>query len=261
MNVLITGSNGYVGSSLVYGLQDIHNVTLLNRQILDLSDSKEVNRYFSDKYFDVVLHCASKGGSRLSTDTSDVLDNNLSMYYNLLRNEDKFGKFINFGSGAEVSAKDTYYGLSKSVINSSILGRDSFYTVRIFAVFDENELDTRFIKTNIKKYLNKEPLTIFSNRMMDFFYMEDLVRLVHHYITEDKLPKEFDCSYKSAPTLLDLAQIINKLDTHIEDVSCDLRPQDDYCGTYRELPVEFLGLEEGILRTYTKLKKSHYNNI
>ena len=260
-SVLITGAKGYIGSSLEAGLKDKFEVTTLDRDILELSDSNAVQNYFEDKYFDVVLHCAAVGGSRLKKDTPKVLDNNLSAYYNLVNNCNSFGKFINFGSGAEFIARDTYYGLSKHVINSSILGRSLFYNVRIFAVFDENEVDTRFIKTNIKKYLNKEPLTIFSNKMMDFFYMEDLVRLVQYYITEDKLPKEFDCSYRSAPTLLDLAQIINQLDAHIVNVSCEAQQQEDYCGTYRELPVDFLGLEEGIARTYAKLKKRHYNNI
>lgn len=259
MNLLVTGANGYVGSSLVSGLKNTHNVTALNRQTLDLSDSETVNKYFSDKYFDVVLHCASTGGSRLKTDSSEVLDNNLSMYYNLLSNQDKFGKFINFGSGAELTDKESYYGLSKRIINSSILGRDNFYTVRIFAVFDENELESRFLKTNIRKYINKEPMNIFSNKIMDFFYMGDLIRLIQYYITHDDMPKEFECSYEDHPSLVSLADIINTLHYYKVAISCKSQGSAHYYGSYQELPVDFVGVQEGILRTYKSLKNQHYN--
>jgi hypothetical protein len=71
------------------------------------------------------------------------------MYYNLLENKEHFGKLINIGSGAEVLSLDTPYGLSKNIIYNSILNTDNFYNLRVFAVFDNNELDRRFIKTAI----------------------------------------------------------------------------------------------------------------
>ena len=44
------------------------------------------------------------------------------------------------------------------MIRQSILEKENFYNLRIFAVFDENEWDTRFIKTNIRHYINKKPI-------------------------------------------------------------------------------------------------------
>ena len=56
-----------------------------------------------------------------------------------------------------------------------IQNKDNFYNVRIFAVFDENELESKFVKTNIRHYINKENIEIIQNKYMDFFYMEDLI--------------------------------------------------------------------------------------
>jgi nucleoside-diphosphate-sugar epimerase len=151
MNILITGGNGYIAKNLYEGLKDKHNITRISRDDFDLTDRVLTDKFFEEKYFDVVIHTAISGGSRLRKDTEDVLDENLIMYYNLLANESKFKKFISIGSGAEIFSQEEPYGLSKHVINYSMKNKPNFHNVRIFAVFDENELETRFIKTNIKK--------------------------------------------------------------------------------------------------------------
>ena len=172
MKVLITGGNGYIAKSLYNAFKNQYDITSITRQDFDLTDSFNTLKYFSDKYFDVVIHCAISGGSRLKLDTWKDMDNNLKMYYNLLNCKDKFGKLIHFGSGAETNASESPYGLSKKVIAKSILEQDNFYNIKIFGVFDENELDTRFIKGNIKRYINKEPILIHQDKFMDFFYMK-----------------------------------------------------------------------------------------
>ena len=90
MRILITGTNGYVGKSLYVALKDKCNVTAITRNELNLLNGLAVDEFFKDKTFDVVLHCAVKGGSRLQQDDWSILDTNLSMYYNLHSNKDKF---------------------------------------------------------------------------------------------------------------------------------------------------------------------------
>ena len=107
---------------------------------------------FEGKQFDVVIHTAVVGGSRLKKEDSSILDQNLKMHYNLLDQQDKYTKFIYFGSGAEVHP-NTPYGLSKFIINQSTKDKPNFHNLRIYGVFDENEWETRFIKTNIKNTL------------------------------------------------------------------------------------------------------------
>jgi hypothetical protein len=59
---------------------------------------------------------------------------------------------------------------------------DGFFNLKLFGVFDENELNTRFIKSNLLRYINRENMVIHKNKFMDFFYIEDLVKVVKHYI-------------------------------------------------------------------------------
>jgi len=257
MKILSTGGNGYIAKSIYNSLKDKYNITYITRQDFDLTNSSDTLEYFSDKYFDVVIHCAVSGGNRLKQETWSDMDNNLKMYYNLLSCREKFGVLIHFGSGAEINAPESPYGLSKKVIANSILEQKNFYNIRIFGVFDENELDTRFIKGNIKRYINKEPIIIHQDKWMDFFYMKDLISLVDYYINNDDVPKQIDCSYTGLYKLSEVADIINglgehKVDIHIENKGMAL----SYYGV-ANVKLDFIGLEEGIKEVYNKLKNEY----
>jgi GDP-L-fucose synthase len=254
MSILITGGNGYVAKSLYNALKDKYNITSITRQDFDLTDSVETLKYFSDKYFDVVIHCAVNGGSRLKTEAWSDMDDNLKMYYNLLNCRNRFNKLIHFGSGAETNAPESPYGLSKRVIANSISEQDNFYNIKIFGVFDENELDTRFIKGNIKRYINKESIIIHQDKFMDFFYMKDLISLVDHYINNDNLPKQIDCSYIGLCKLSEIANIINNLNEYKVDIRIENKGMSlSYYGLANVI-INFIGLKEGIKEVYNKLK-------
>ena len=260
--VLITGGGGYIGKTLHDNLKDDYEVTLLTRADLDVSNFISLNRFLEGKYFDVVLHCAVQGGSRLRQDSYEDMDINLTMYYNLVQLKQHFGKLISFGSDAEVYATDTPYGKSKQVINNSISGIDGFFNIRIFAVFDENELDTRFIKSNIVRYINRKEIFIHQDKQMDFFYISDLLTLIRHYIDESiiNLPKISECSYDQNYTLSNIADIINRL----SDYKVSIKTNSDTLGSPyvgKSTPnLNLIGLEEGIKKTYDYLFKKHVIN-
>lgn len=254
MKVLITGGNGYIASSLKSKLSDSYSVTSVTRADFDFSNSDKVSGWFADKQFDVVIHTAIVGGSRLKAETHSVIDQNLMMHYNLVANREKFGRLITFGSGAEIFSPDTPYGMSKKIISDSIKTIDNWYNLRIFAVFDHEELSTRFIKSNIMRYISRQPMIIHSNRLMDFFYMDDLVTLVHHYIETSSPNKEVNCSYREKHTLVNIANHINKLsDYRVPVIVEDREKFGVYCADGESLPIHTVGLLEGIRRTYNAL--------
>ena len=76
MNILITGGNGYIAKSLTLGLGD-YNITSITRNDFDLTNRSSTDAWFKEKYFDVVIHTAIEGGSRLKQDDSSVFYNNL----------------------------------------------------------------------------------------------------------------------------------------------------------------------------------------
>jgi nucleoside-diphosphate-sugar epimerase len=147
--------------------------------------------------------------------------------------------------------------MSKSVIFNSIKDKLNFYNIRIFAVFDENEANTRFIKSNILRYINKEPLVIHKNKTMDFFYTKDLIELIDFYIKNESPPKQIDCTYATSPTLHDVALQINNLTSHKSDIQIlDSSATDNsYTGTHFPL-LNYIGLKEGIRRVYNCLSKT-----
>jgi nucleoside-diphosphate-sugar epimerase len=214
MKILITGANGYIAKRLTASLRNTHEVYTITRQQLDLVDSKAVNSWFEDKYFDVVIHAAVKGGSRLNpSEGSDIILSNLLMYDNLMHCRNKFGKLIHFGSGAE-EFSDSPYGFSKHIINRLMKLDPKSVNIKIYAVFDANELDTRFIKNNIQRYINREDMIIHQDKKMDFFYMKDLISLVEWLINqrEEEFPiQEINCSYLEKNTLTQIAKMINSL--------------------------------------------------
>ena len=254
MKILITGANGYIGKSLHSALKDKHDVTAITRSGFDLTDAVALSKFFeSRRSFDTVLHCAASTNSK---DMNwDIADANLVMYYNLLKSKQHYSKLIHFGSGAETHFPDTPYGYSKKVIAKSILHQDNFHNIKIFGLFDENELDTRFIKASLKRYIAKEPIQIHQDKVMDFFYMQDLVNVLEYYMSEENPPKEFDCAYNNFYSLKNIADIINNLDEYKVEINIGKEGKVMYKSNYRSiLPIDLIGLEEGIKQVYSKLK-------
>ena len=261
MKILITGANGYIAKRLTASLRNTHEVYTITRQQLDLVDSKAVNSWFEDKYFDVVIHAAVKGGSRLNPpEGSDIILSNLLMYDNLMHCRNKFGRLIHFGSGAE-EFSDSPYGFSKHIINRLMKLDPKSVNIKIYAVFDANELDTRFIKNNIQRYINREDMIIHQDKKMDFFYMKDLISLVEWLINqrEEEFPiQEINCSYLEKNTLTQIAKMINSLSDYKVNIKIENEGQgDDYCDTHPIMPFNLIGLEQGIKETYNKLKNEY----
>lgn len=264
MKILITGGNGYIAKSLHTAFEDVYEVTSINRKDANLTSYKDLHKFLKGKYFDVVLHTAVSGGSRLKTDTDKDLDNNLAMYYNLLQHRKHYGKLISFGSGAEEYAPTTPYGLSKRVIARSIFEQDNFYNIKIFAVFDENELDTRFIKANLIRYINKQPMMIDAHMKMTFFYMKDLVTLVKHHIQSrgTALRTESYCSYCNQYTLREIIDMINELDDYKVPVYMTQEFAEDYVSNHNAgYGLPYVGFKKGLQEVYIKLKQQYENKF
>ena len=256
MRILITGANGYIGKSLHTALKDKYDVTAISRNSFDLTDAVAMHKFFQSKQnFDLVLHCAVAGAANPRDINWNIADTNLIIYYNLLQHKDHFAKLIHFGSGAETHLPDTPYGYSKKVIAKSILNQDNFYNIKIFGIFDENELDTRFIKASLKRYIAKEPIQIHQDKVMDFFYMQDLVNVLEYYMSEENPPKEFDCAYNEFYSLKNIADIINTLDEYKVEINIEKEGRAMYKSNYRSvLPIDLIELEQGIKNVYDKLK-------
>jgi hypothetical protein len=90
--------------------------------------------------------------------------------------------------------------------------------------------------------------------------MEDLVSLVDWVIHTDIYQihnKNISCTYSNTYSLEDIANFINQLDMHKVKTYIDKPNMGlDYFGKFPNIPIKLLGLEEGIIKTYNKLKCS-----
>jgi nucleoside-diphosphate-sugar epimerase len=257
MKILITGKTGYLSKALVKEFSKKYEITCIGREDLQLTDRDAVNNWFKNKYFDVVLHTAITGGNRLIPEVDSILLDNLKIFFNLLNQKDKYKKFINFGSIAECNLYESLYGLSKNIIAKYIKDEDQFYNLRICGLFDQNDLNTRFIKNNIKNYIQKKDIIIHNNKYMDFIYMKDLINIINHYINNEDLPKTIDCVYSNKYSLVDIANLINNLNSY----KCKIKLENldkiaDYIGngdSLKKLNLNLIGLQESIKITYNLL--------
>jgi len=89
---------------------------------------------------------------------------------------------------------------------------------------------------------------------MDFIYMPDLISIIEYYILGKNLLKEVDCIYDDTISLSNIAQQINNLSVNKVPINVeDPIPGQNYIGSYEELPIAFIGLEQGIKNVYKKL--------
>lgn len=173
MRVCVLGSNGFIGSNLLRGT-DWVGVT---RQQLDLTIQKDVDKFFETNKFDVVIHCAVVGGSRLQQDTGEVCYKNLLMFENVVRNL-KGTKLIYFSSGAAKKGDPPSdpYGFSKWLIDKRIETLDNVYSLCIWGCFGQDELPTRFSSA-----CKQGHVLIQKDKYFDFIDVEDVKKIVEMY--------------------------------------------------------------------------------
>lgn len=185
--VCVLGANGFVGKNLIRNT-DWVGVT---RQDLDLTDQKSVQEYFDKHDYDVVIHCAVIGGSRLKQDNSEVIYKNLLMFENVVRTFK--GKIIYFSSGAALRGNPPTdpYGFSKWLIDRRIETIPDAYSLRIWGCYGPDELPTRF--SAVCK--NEGHVIIERDRYFDFVDIEDVKKIVCDYVNDKRSDKEYNLVY------------------------------------------------------------------
>jgi len=277
MNVLITGSNGYIGKSILNS--KISNVVFFhgNRQTINLLDKECVKTFIKENKIDAIIHCAIEGGSRLKKDDANTFYNNILAFENLYHCKDLLYKLINFASGAEFDRETNinlaneedifnkipkdYYGLSKNIIAKKALTANNFYNLRIFGCFDENELDTRFIKNCINKTKSNENIIIDEDKIMDFFYTKDLKQLIKYILFNESDHRDINLSYKNKFKLSEIAKKIIIQNNSKSKVTIKNENALNYNGNFNKmssLPIFFEGFESGLEKTIININENIY---
>lgn len=265
MNIVLTGSDGYIAKSIYKSLKDKHNFILLNRKNINLLDKEDVFIKLCNQKPDIIIHTAIEGGKRDIKDEPDIVYKNLLMFENLIHFKDNVKFILNIASGAEFDrskpisfAKEEdiflhtpkdYYGFSKNLISKRIANiNKNIINFRIFGIFDENEENNRFIKNNIIRFKNNLTPEIYIDKYMDYIYMKDFISVLEYYINNDNHKcKDINLCYQEKYKLTDIAKIIFKnLNYPLKGIGLD------YTGdgkNLKSLGINLLGLTKGIEET------------
>ena len=89
MNILLTGSGGFIGKNLKIYLDGKFNLLTPRSFELNLCDENAVCEYFNQNDIDFIIHCGSVGGVRGIADEKNTVELNLAMVENLLKYKNK----------------------------------------------------------------------------------------------------------------------------------------------------------------------------
>jgi len=222
--VCVLGANGFIGKNLAIYL-DWVGVTRLD---LDLTDQHAVEEYFKTHTYDVVIHCAVMGGSRLKVDGGEVIYKNLLMFENVVRVFK--GKLIYFSSGAALRGNPPTdpYGLSKWLIDRRIETIPNAYSLRIWGCYGPGELPPRFSAVCKRD----GHVIIERDRYFDFIDVEDVKKVVLEYVKGHRNDKQYNLVYSEKLLLSEWAQKFGAT-YQIRDIS---KLDEPYCfiNSYKE---------------------------
>ncbi len=199
MNVCVLGSKSFIGKNL---LTINPNWRGVSREEVDFNIQKDVDAFFEQNRFDVVIHCAAVGGCHLKKDSGEVMYMNIMMFENVVRNRDKFGKMVYFSSGASKRGNPPTdpYGLSKWLIDKRIETLPNVYSLCIWACYGPHEFPKRF------SYICREKghIVIPQDKYFDFIDVEDVKKKVLEYC-ESGGPKFWNLTYPEKKKLSEWA--------------------------------------------------------
>jgi nucleoside-diphosphate-sugar epimerase len=199
MKVLVLGANGFIGKNLCRETEWIG----VTRDDVNLLNQEEVERYFKTHAYDVVIHCAVVGGSRLKKDESDILHENILMFENVVRVFN--GKLIYFSSGAALRGDppEDPYGLSKWLIDRRVATIPNAYSLRMWGCYGFGERPTRF-----SAVCKRDGHVVIDRDMyFDFIDVEDVRKIVGEYVVGERLDKEYNMVYPEKLLLSQWADI------------------------------------------------------
>ncbi len=278
-NILITGSNGFIGKNLLeyfYDKSEKFKIFSPKRKELDLLNDKAVLNYIKTYKIEIIIHCASCGASKkknYGARNADLVSLNLRIFFNLARCLTFKMRMINIGSGAEYDKRnsmhkikesffDTHvpvdnYGYAKYVISKYIDKTDNIINLRVFGLYGKYEdYSYKFISNAIVKNLLGLPIIINRNVSFDFLYIRDFLKIVETFLSVKPKHKHYNLTPSKSIDLITIAKLINKISLKKSKVQIlNSGMNMEYTGSNSRLKKEFVILkfssyEKGISKLY-----------
>lgn len=191
MKILVTGSNGYIGSKLIKVLASKHKIVKFDKKessVKNLNNKKILNSIFTKNKIDLVIHLAALAGvEKEENNYLNYFNNNIKGTFNLLEamrdhgvNKILFASSCSvYGSNDNSKEEDklnpeSFYGLTKIIGEHmiQIYAKKHNFKYNIFRIFNTigNGANSKFNKTRIiPNLINK----IQNNKEINLFLRSD----------------------------------------------------------------------------------------
>ena len=253
MNILLTGSGGFIGRNLKEYLKDKYTLFCPRSYELDLTDQNAVD------------------------------DDNIAMVNNILKYKREDCRVILFGSGAmydksrnlhkvretEIGKFIPYdlYGQSKMKIAEITEKRNDLLCLNIFACYGYNEKESRFPSYAINQALRGQDIVINQNVVFDYLFVEDMQKIVEYFITNIPQHKIINITPTQSISLLEIADIVKDISGN----NCKIEVKNsvmnnEYTGNNSVLlseikDLKFTSMQEGLLKLYNYIKLKNLETV
>ncbi len=232
-----------------------------------------MSAYLEQHRFDVVIHAATERANRAIGSTPGLLDRNCRMFFNLARNERRFGRMLFLSSGAVYSrahwkprmaesyfdrhVPEDEYGFSKYLCAKAIAGMRRVYEMRLFGVFGPYEdWRVRFPSNACCRAVFGMPVLIRQNVLFDYLDVEDLGDILELFLHNTPRYRHYNFASGRACSLEALAGIVvqvsgQRLSVRTRDSEMGTEYSADNSRLLAELPgFAFRGIHDSLARLY-----------
>lgn len=201
MRIIVTGSNGQLGSDIVAELKKRgHEAIGADLPETDITDAAAVENFVSSADAEGVIHCAAFTNVDLAETEKELCRKiNVDGTANLALSCKKHGMkmlyistdYVFSGEGEEAFETDSpkqpcnFYGESKLGGENAVTEIcDKYFIVRISWVFGEN--GKNFVKTMLRLSKERDELTVVNDQVGSPTYTKDLAKLLCDMISTEK---------------------------------------------------------------------------
>jgi GDP-L-fucose synthase len=220
--ILITGAGltGFVGRNLFEGLRGKYLLFTPSSRELDLRDYEKTAAYADHHGIEAIVHAASQ--------SKDVFQADLRMYFNLEKVSRNLDRMVYFGSGAEfdkrghitMASEEDFgkriptddYGFAKYIMTAHARGSANIYNLRLFGVFGKYEDWTaKFISNLCCKAVYGLPLSIRRECLFDFIFVRDIAKVVEWFLENKPAYHDYNLTYGVPVKLTQLAETVIRI--------------------------------------------------
>ena len=212
--VLITGSTGFIGSSILYFLKKKNFKTYAilkdnkkrniksykNYHLILYKNLSELEEKLKNHKFDVLINCATLYSKDNDAKTMlNMIEANISFFSVILKQTiENINLIINFGSMMEHfhyknKSYTNFYSITKSTMQKIInfftyKKKIKFINIKLFESYGENDQRKKIIPTIIKNYKNNIITCIKpANLKLNFINVTSIIKIIENILIKKKL--------------------------------------------------------------------------